>query len=111
MDTSTADRMVANLRPPQGQTPPGPPCPVPVRLVARGARAGLEADAKRGRTVTMEEEALHMIAEAIHEADHPGVVAVATFGGGESGLPGVRIEHEDGSKCFLVPDLTGLDSA
>lgn len=60
--------------------------------------------------MTTEEEALHMIAEAIHQADHPDIIAVATFGGGANGLPGVRIEHEDGSKCFLVPDLTGLDS-
>lgn len=49
-----------------------------------------------------EEEALHRMVEALAEADNPDVVAVATFGGGSNGLPGVRVDHADGTKSFLV---------
>lgn len=55
-----------------------------------------------------EEETLQVIAEVIREAEHPDVVAVATFGGGDNGLPGIRVEHVNGAKFFLVPDLTDL---
>lgn len=52
-------------------------------------------------------EALRLLAEIIHGAgDSAGLVEVATFGGGDYGLPGIKVEDESGAKYFLVPDPT-----
>lgn len=55
-----------------------------------------------------EQEALRLLAEIIHGAsDAADLVEVATFGGGDLGIPGIRVEDAAGAKFFLVPDLTG----
>lgn len=56
-----------------------------------------------------EQEALRLLAKIIHGAgDTADLVEVETFGGGESGLPGIRVEDATGAKFFLVSDVTGL---
>ena len=52
--------------------------------------------------MTTEEETLKVIAEILGEAGDPDIVSVATFGGGLDGPPGVRVEHADCAKSFLV---------
>lgn len=52
--------------------------------------------------------ALKMIAEVVRWADHPDIVEVATFGGGDLGPPGIRVEHAEGARFFLVLDPTGV---
>lgn len=55
-----------------------------------------------------EREALRLLAEIIHGAgDAVGLVEVATFGGGDLGIPGIKVEDAAGAKFFLVRDLTG----
>lgn len=49
-----------------------------------------------------EVELLSVIAEILHRADDPQIVGVATIGGGAKGLPGLRVEHPDGNRSFLM---------
>lgn len=55
-----------------------------------------------------EREALRLLAKIIHSAGDTELVEVETFGGGDAGLPGIRVENAAGAKFFLVSDLTGL---
>lgn len=52
-----------------------------------------------------EQETLSQVAEAIRKQNRPDIKEVGTFGGGANGLPGVRVDFTDGSKCFLVTAL------
>lgn len=49
-----------------------------------------------------EEDLLRVIADVLRRADDPQIVGVATIGGGARGLPGLRVEHPDGTRSFLM---------